>query len=87
MVSFGVSIYVSIQVIIKVVSHGIHTYFQFINFIKKALLRFILNKKTRYHTHGQGWHSHAKYLIKVEKLTLAAPKIIIKNSILFFSNI
>ena len=36
---------------------------------------------------GQGWHSHAKYLIKVEKLTLAAPKIIIKNSVLFFSNI
>ena len=36
---------------------------------------------------GQGRHSHAKYLIKVEKLTLAAPKIIIKNSILFFSNI
>ena len=36
---------------------------------------------------GQGRHSHAEYLIKVEKLTLVAPKIIIKNSILFFSNI
>ena len=36
---------------------------------------------------GQGQHFHAKYLIKVEKLTSAAPKIIIKNSILLFSNI
>ena len=36
---------------------------------------------------GQGWHSHAEYLIKVEKLTSVAPKIIIKNSVLFFSNI
>ena len=35
----------------------------------------------------QGWHSHAKYLIKVEELTLAASKIIIKNLVLFFSNI
>ena len=34
-----------------------------------------------------GWHSHAEYLIKVEKLTSAALKIIIKNSVLFFSNI
>ena len=36
---------------------------------------------------GQDRHSHAKYLIKVEKLTLVTPKIIIKNSVLFFSNI
>ena len=35
----------------------------------------------------QGRHSHAKYLIKVEKLTSATPKIFIKNFILFFSNI
>ena len=36
---------------------------------------------------GQGRHSHGEYLIKVEKLTSVAPKIIIKNLVLFFSNI